>query len=127
MFENDAAYYDNRMTRTFRTLAWLALFAIAAATLSPLGLRPRLSMTSVSIEHVTAYTAIGALFALAYPKQIWLAAIVVLVAVFAFEWVQTLTPDRHGRLMDALQKAGGSAIGLGLGWLCLNVPWLRSR
>jgi hypothetical protein len=114
------------MTRLFQIVTWLALLAIAAATLSPLGLRPRLASANVSFEHLAAYAFVGLMSSLAYPRHIWPAASTVLVAAFGLEAWQMLTPDRHARLADALQKAGGGFIGLSLGWLAAQF-WRRSR
>lgn len=114
------------MTHIFRTVAWAALLAIAAATLSPLGFRPRIEGAGVSFEHIAAYAFVGLLFALAYPRHVWLATIVVLGAASGLEVFQMLTPDRHARLADAAQKAGGGLIGLALGWLAAQI-FYRSR
>ena len=107
-----------------RLLAWGALFALAFATLSPIGLRPRLPLP-VDIERGLAFLVVGLLFALAYPRRIWWALAILLVGVFGLELLQMLRSDRHGRLDDALVKAAGAIIGLGTGWLIAQ--WHRQR
>ena len=103
--------YDSFMTRTIlQALAWLALIGIAIATLSPIGLRPRLSMLPVVIERSAAFVVVGLLFALAYPRKIWLALLIVIIGVFGLEWLQELRPDRHGRFADAMVAAGVDAL-----------------
>ena len=119
-------FYDARMTQAFRILAWIVLSAIAVATLSPIGLRPRLPV-AVDLERAVAFFATGYLFALAYPKQIWLAVAVVMASVCGFELLQHIRPDRHGQLHDAIVKAAGASIGLGFGWLSANVLRPRNR
>lgn len=114
--------YDSFMTRTIlQALAWLALIGIAIATLSPIGLRPRLSMLPVDIERSAAFVVVGLLFALAYPRKIWLALLIVIIGVFGLEWLQELRPDRHGRFADAMVKSVGALIGLSAGWVLVRI------
>lgn len=109
------------MTRPIlQALAWLTLLAIAAATLSPIGLRPRLPVP-VDLERSAAFVLAGLLFALAYPRRIWLALVIVIVGAFGLEWLQELRPDRHGRLGDAMVKSLGALIGLSAGWLLVRI------
>jgi hypothetical protein len=109
--------YEKRMTRTvFMYLAWSALLAVAIVTLSPIGMRPRLPMP-VDLERAAAYLAVGLLFALAYPRHVWLALAIVVVGLLGLEWLQGLRPDRHARLGDAMVKGAGALLGLGAGWL----------
>ena len=113
------------MIRLFQIAAWLVLLCIAAATLSPMGLRPRLAGTEVSLEHIAAYAVVGLLFSVAYPRHVWIAMMVVIGAAFGFEVMQMLAPDRHARIVDAVQKAGGGLFGLGVGWFGAQVFTLR--
>lgn len=114
--------YDRFMTRTIlQALAWLALIGIALATLSPIGLRPRLPLLPVDIERSAAFVVVGLLFALAYPRKIWLALLIVIIGVFGLEWLQELRPDRHGRFADAMVKSLGALIGLSAGWLLVRI------
>jgi|SRR5215217_2111750 len=123
----DQVVYDAFMTTTtIRALAWLIFLFIAMATLSPIGLRPQSSMPA-DVERAAAFLVCGVLFALAYPRQLWLAVAVVVVGVFGLEWLQTLRPGRHGREADALVKLAGAVIGLGLGWLLAQLAPLRRQ
>lgn len=121
------ALYDETMTTTiFKILAWSALLAIAAATLSPIELRPRLAM-AVDLERLAAFALVGLLFALAYPRRIWIAVAIVAIGVLGLEWLQHIRPDRHGRAEDALVKAVGALAGLGTGWVVAQSKLWKRR
>lgn len=105
--------YDRAMQRTtIAILAWVALLAIAAATLSPLGLRPH--MAPVAVERFGAFAVIGLLFGLAYSRHPWRVAVLISGVALGLELMQHLTPDRHGHLADALVKLAGGIVGVGL-------------
>jgi VanZ family protein len=104
--------------------AWAAIMFIAYATLtragfvyaiyyklSPLLLRPEMQ-TYAHFEHVIAFFVVGALFSFAYPRQTILVCSIVLGGAVLLEILQTLTPDRHGTLVDALEKMAGGAAGI---------------
>jgi hypothetical protein len=104
--------------------AWACLGAFAYATLTqvefaysiyhrlaPHLLWPGMRMFSL-FEHVVAFAVFGALFSLAYPRRVALVCIVVFVAAVGLEYLQTLTPDRHGTLLDASEKVAGGAFGI---------------
>jgi len=91
--------------------AWALLAFIIYATISPIHDRPTLP-TSSNLEHFTAFAALGALFMLAYPRQIALVCLIVLGSALLLEMTQLLTPDRHGRLQDAIQKMAGGFVGI---------------
>lgn len=95
-------------------VAWSTLLAIGFATLSPIGLRPHLS--DVSMERFWAFAAVGLLFGLAYPRHLWLVTFLVGGAALGLEVLQHLTPDRHGRIPDALIKLAGAVAGTGLAY-----------
>jgi VanZ family protein len=91
--------------------AWTLLAFIAYATLSPILARPTL-LIPVSIEHFAAFAALGGLFCLAYPKHIGLVCAVVFGSAALLEIGQLVTPDRHARFADAIQKFAGGASGI---------------
>jgi VanZ family protein len=62
-------------------------------------------------EHVIAFAVFGALFAFAYPRRVILVCCVVFISAVALEYLQTLAPDRHGKLIDAFEKVIGGALG----------------
>jgi VanZ family protein len=104
------------MTRRPLLIAgWLVLAFIAYATLSPIEDRP--VVAGPQFEHFAAFALMGLAFAMGYPKQRLLVVALVLGTAFALETLQLLTPDRHGRLLDALVKAAGGCVGIGVGWL----------
>lgn len=89
--------------------------AIVFATLSPIGLRPHVG--DVSGERFLAFAAIGLLFGVAYPRHLWLVTLLVGGGAVGLEVLQHLTPDRHGRIPDALVKLVGALAGTGLAYV----------
>jgi VanZ family protein len=90
---------------------WLLLGFIIYATLSPIAARPTL-LAPVGFEHFAAFAALAVLFCMAYPRQIALVCALVFGSAALLEIAQLLTPDRHARLTDALQKLAGGAFGI---------------
>ena len=90
---------------------WALLAFIAYATISRIQYRPTLPISS-SFERLAAFAVLGALFCLAYPRHIALVCLIVLGAAVMLEFVQLLTPDRHGRILDAAMKIAGGASGI---------------
>lgn len=106
-----------------RILAWLVLLAIFLATVSPIAERPHLA-SGPSLDRIAAFILLGMLFCLGYRRSWPFALAIVLVAALGFEAVQLLTPDRHARIDDALVKAVGGIIGVGIGLLVSRFsPW----
>lgn len=95
--------------------AWLALAFIVFATLSPIDDRPVLA--GPQFEHFAAFALMGFAFMLGYPRRVLLIVAIVLASAFVLEALQLLTPDRHGRVLDALVKAAGGMSGVGVGYL----------
>lgn len=81
--------------------------------------------TWAHLEHAIAFLALGALFALAYPRRPLLVCLVVIGSAVIFELAQTLTPDRHGTLIDASEKIAAGCVGIALVRLAQSV--LSSR
>jgi VanZ family protein len=105
--------------RVFTVAGWLALAFIVYATLSPIDDRPVLG--TPHFEHFAAFAFVGFAFGLAYPRRLVLIAALVLISAFSLEAMQLLTPDRHGRLVDAVIKAAGGICGIGISQLGLLV------
>lgn len=99
-----------RARRIILAAAWLGLIIIAAVTLSPIGLRPQAG--SPHGERLFAFTIVGALFGLAYPRSLWLVASLVVAVALGLEALQQIVPGRHGRIFDAAVKAGGALAGV---------------
>jgi VanZ family protein len=117
----DLVGYDFCMLHKLIGLAaWGLLAFIAYATISPIQDRPTLP-TSTSFEHLAAFAVLGALFSLAYPRQVALVCLIVLVSAVLLEILQLLTPDRHGRIPDAIEKVAGGVVGIAVGRAILNV------
>ena len=104
-----------------RLAAWGLLTFIVYATISPGQDRPTL-LTSTSFEHLAAFAVLGALFCLGYPRQIALVCLIVLGSAVLLEIAQQLTPDRHGRIHDAIIKMTGGALGIVAGRAILYFP-----
>jgi VanZ family protein len=94
--------------------AWALLAFMAYATISPIQDRPTL-LTSSSLERLAAFAVLGALFCFAYPHHTLLVCLIVLGSVVLPEILQMLTPDRHGRIQDAIEKMAGGSVGIAVG------------
>jgi len=92
-------------------LAWVSLGYIVFVTLSPIGLRP-VASRNPAYERLVAYAIVGILFGLAYRGRGFMAPGIVVGAAIALEALQYLTPDRHGRLVDLLEKISGALLGV---------------
>ena len=102
---------------------WLALAFIAYATLSPINARPVLA--EGLIEHFAAFALLGLALGFAYPSRVVFVVAIVAGGAVALEILQLLTPDRHGRLLDAAVKVAGGIGGIGAGQLAIML--LKSR
>jgi hypothetical protein len=91
--------------------AWVLLAFIAYATISPIQARPTL-LASSNLERLAAFTILGALFCLAYPRHMILVGLIILGSAVLLEFAQLLTLDRHGRIQDAIIKMTGAAPGI---------------
>lgn len=116
-----------KTTGLFIVIAWLAMIAIAFVTLaraelvneiylhlSPVLMRPD-RITYGFIVHVLAFAGLGAFFALAYPQRLALVCALVIGSAIALEALQTLIQDRHGTVIDVLEKLTGGLAGIALG------------
>ena len=89
------------------TAAVALLAAIAVATLVPADWQIRLGLHWL-VEHFLAYFAVTALFCLAWPRPMTVAAVLLPVAVL-LETAQGLTPDRVPDPATALSAVTGVA------------------
>ena len=118
-----------RITRLAIAAAWIAIIAIAYATLTHVGfvyaiyfrLAPFLMhpamQTYAHFEHVLAFAVLGALFGFAYPRHPLLVCCIVLGAAALLEVLQTTW-------VDAMEKMAGGAAGIAL---AKGVVQLRCR
>jgi VanZ family protein len=119
------ANYDTHMIhKLIAVAAWGVLAFIVYATLAPIRDRPTLS-SSASLEHVAAFAVLGILFSLAYPRQTIFVGLVVVGGAVLLEVLQLLTPDRHGRFPDALEKVLGGVMGIMAGRAALYFRSIR--
>jgi VanZ family protein len=111
------------MQKIVSAAAWACLVFIAFATLSPAHLRPGLTEDEpaliVFVEHVGAFSVLGLLFAIGYPRRPVFVCIAVFGSALVLELAQILIPDRDARIFDALEKMAGGVCGLIVGFrLC---------
>jgi hypothetical protein len=111
-------------SRLAQLIAWASIAFIAYATLTRAGfvytiyfkLAPLLMHIGMrkyaALEHFVAFAVFGGLFFIAYPKRVVVVCCVVFGAAVALEVAQTITPDRHGTVIDAIQKVAGGAFGI---------------
>ena len=99
-----------------RVLAWLLLAGLIFVTLSPINLRP-ISPLPTQVERAGALAIVGFVFAISYPRRIWIVALLVLGSTVLLELLQLAAPSRHGRLLDVAVKLAGGGFGLIAGWL----------
>ena len=112
------------MKRPFVIAAWIAIAAVAYATVSSVGaayaiyfkLAPWLGHPSMhkfaAVEHLIVFALLGALIALAYPNRIITICCIIVFSAALLECLQTLTPDRHGTVLDACEKIVGGLLGV---------------
>jgi len=96
-----------------RIAGWLALALIAFVTLSPIYDRP--SIANPQLEHFAAFALLGLALMLGYPRRMLPIALLIVGSAFVLEAMQLLTPDRHGRVLDALVKVVGGLGGIATG------------
>jgi len=82
-------------------------------------------LISSNLEHLAAFAVVGALFCLAYPRRTPAVLFFVLASAALLEVLQLLTPDRHARTLDALQKIAGGAAGVFAGRAILYLDRAR--
>lgn len=99
------------LSTALRVLAWLLLAGLIFATLSPISLRP-VSPLPTQLERAIALAIVGFVFALAYPRHLWIVALVVLGSTALLEILQLVAPSRHGRVIDVAVKLVGACFGL---------------
>jgi VanZ family protein len=111
-----------------RIFAWLLAAAVTFATLGPPRYRPHAAITHYG-EHALAFVLVGFAFALAYPRQRGLVAVLSVAAIGVLELLQLLAPGRHARMadfvVDALAALAGFALAPLIGWL-IRSQWRTS-
>ncbi|MGY8661364.1 hypothetical protein Q3C01_03210 [Bradyrhizobium sp. UFLA05-109] len=63
---------------------------------------------------------------MAYPRRIPAVLIFVLATAVSLEVLQLLTPDRHARVLDGVQKIAGGVLGVFAGRAILYLERARS-
>jgi VanZ like protein len=65
----------------------------------------------VVIEHLLVFALLGALLAFTFPNRIIMVCCMVFFSATLLEYLQTLTADRHGTILDACEKIAGGFLG----------------
>jgi VanZ family protein len=124
-------------TRLAQLAAWLSTAIIVYLTMAHVGvvysiynkLAPWLMRPSttnyVVFEHIIAFALFGAVFCITYPRRTFMVCCIVFVSIIALELMQTLTPDRHGTLSDALEKIVGGGCGIFIAKCVINLRKAR--
>jgi hypothetical protein len=76
--------------------------------LSPFLMRPSI-WAYPHFEHLLVFMAFGVLLSSAYPGRIFFVCCVVFSSALVLGYLQTLTPDRHGTSIDAIEKVFGES------------------
>jgi hypothetical protein len=107
--------------------AWASVAILAYATLTHVGFVYSIYFKlSPFLMHMSVRTFGHFEHVIAFAKRVVFVWCVVLISAFALEYLQTLTPDRHGTLIDALEKIVGGAFGICAARAALYF-WSRSR
>jgi len=113
-----------QMKQAFVIAASVTAAAIAYGTFVPVGvpyaiyfkLAPWLGHPGIhrfaTTEHLIVFALLGALIAFAFPDRIIVVCCTILCSAVLLEYLQTLTPDRHGTIMDACEKIAGGLLGV---------------
>jgi VanZ like family len=112
------------LQRLAAVAAWALLGYIAFATLGPIGTRPTLGTPPI-YERVAAFFVFGALLNFGYPRQLVLVCLIVVGSAAMLELAQLITPDRHGRILDALEKITGGGVGIMISRVMIYFSGLR--
>jgi VanZ family protein len=112
------------LQRLAAVAAWVLLGYIAFATLGPISARPTLCTPPI-YERMAAFFVFGALLNLAHPRQLVLVCLIVVGSAVMLELAQLITPDRHGRILDALEKIAGGGAGIVISRVMLYFGGLR--
>lgn len=114
-----------------RSAAWLSIAIVLLVTIVPIGFRPTTGF-SPNIERFCVMAVVGALFAAAYPRKLWLIVLALSLAAALFEPLQYIAAGRHPSLRDVEFKSLGAAIGATFGYavdraaVAVNSRWSRA-
>jgi hypothetical protein len=111
------------MTLLARIAAFAAVALVIALTLGPVGVR-EMSPVDPLFDRALAYAVIGLLLILSFPRHPWRVVLAMLVMIVGLEVAQRFRPDRHGQMIDVVEKTVGAGIGVALG---LGTLWVLRR
>ncbi len=104
--------FSPALERIARYLGWAAISAAVVVSLVPAGVRPHSGFRS-ELEHFAAYVCVSALLAFGYHRRVSPSVVTVLLgfAAIGLEIAQSVIPNRHAGVEDALAGIGGAAAG----------------
>ena len=108
-----------------RRAAWLSILTVLLVTVVPIGFRPATGL-SPNIERFCVMAAVGALFAAAYPRRLWLIVLTLSLAAAIFEPLQFIAAGRHPSLRDVEFKWLGTAFGAAVGYAVARATGLTA-
>jgi VanZ family protein len=104
----------------YATLTHVGFVYLIYFKLSPILMRPEMR-NYAHFDHLIPFAVVGVFFSFAYPRRTILMCCIVFGGAAFLEFFQTLTPDRHGTLADALEKMAGGAAGIFLARRMLHI------
>lgn len=117
---------DRMRQKIVTAAAWGCLAFIVFATLSSIQERPVIAGGHfAALERFGAYAVLGLLLYFAYPRHLAFVCVTVFGAAVTLEVLQHFTPDRHARLLDALEKLLGGTAGLLLAGILQSSLWSK--
>jgi len=111
--------------------AWACFIFIIYATLTSIESRPELSGIGfykaffTVLERFLAYAVLGFLFHLAYPQRVAFVCVLVFGSAVILELLQIFIPDRDARVLDALEKMAGGAVGIAMAYAAMSLGRLQ--
>jgi VanZ family protein len=94
-----------------RAVAWFCVALLAYLSLIPGDLQVRTGAPA-PLEHTVAYFGTAVLLSLAYPTKLGLIAAALVSYGGVLELLQTLSPHRHAKLLDACASGAGALLGV---------------
>ena len=104
------------MLRSLGRAGFILVFGVIVySTLVPIGLRPKTG--HIHFERMFAFALLGAFATMSLPRRPLGILVALVLLAFGLEYLQTLIPTRDGRMLDAVEKSLGAALGVMFGLL----------
>src|SRR3954453_12676172 len=122
--EAETAVLRSVPRQVVQVAAWLCVVLTAYLSLIPSAVEVRTEMPG-QLEHVMAYFGTSLLFALGYPRKLWLIVLGLVAYASLLEGLQSFSPGRTPSLLDA--SASWLGVVLGVAAVSLSGRWFKSR